>query len=148
MRTYITHRSRMYCLETANNNRCMPTSTESQINMHSGAKQTKSEWQGVKLRKVGRWIDKESKSTQSHGMTRSRVPGRKGNIKQNTHCFEAGRSWRNLSWMRKMEEWKYNSAERWSAWNDWSTTKRYHMNIRHINTWQQEGQASWFDPGA
>ena len=103
----------MYCSETANNNRCTWRSTRNQINMYSGANQTKSERQGVKFRKVGRWIDKESKSTQSHGTTRSQVPERKGNMKWNTHCFEADRSWRNLSWMRKMEEWKCNSVEGW-----------------------------------
>ena len=81
VRTYVTHRSRMYCSETANNNRCTRTSTRNQINMYSGANQTKSERQGVKLRKVGRWIDKESKSKQSHGTTRSQVPERKGNMK-------------------------------------------------------------------
>ena len=58
-----------------------------QINMYSTAKRTKSERQEVKLRKVGRWIDKESKSTQTHGTTRSRVPDTMGNMKRKTHGY-------------------------------------------------------------
>ena len=86
-RRYVTHRLRMNSTETEYKTRRTPTPMKDQINMYSTAKRTKSERQGVKLRKVGRWIDKESKSTQTHGTTRSRVPDTMGNMKRKTHGY-------------------------------------------------------------
>ena len=85
---YVTHWLRMNGTEMEYRTRRMPTPMKDQINMYSAAKHFKSERQRVKLRKVGRWINKESKSTQNHGTTGSQVTETMGNMKRKTHGFE------------------------------------------------------------
>ena len=69
--------------------------------------------------------DKESKSTQTHGTTRSWVPETMGNMKRKTHGFVELLRWHTLLWMKKTEELKRNGTEI----GDWSPTAITLLNV-------------------